>query len=317
MRYLITGGAGFLGSNLARRLLDDGHQVNVLDDFSRGRADRVSGLRVLTFSGDVRDEKAVARAMHGCDAVIHMAYVNGTRFFYENPRLVLDIAVRGMLAVLGACESQGVRDLMLVSSSEVHQSGQVPTPEGVPLVVPDPLNPRYSYGGGKIASELMAVAWQRDGVLDRLIIARPHNAYGPDMGREHVIPEFCLRMNDLVTRYPAGVIPFPVQGSGMETRSFCHVDDCTAQLTLLLAKADPGAGVWHVGNMDERAIADVARAVAACYGRQVDVQPGKLPEGSPPRRLPDTAKIEGLGYRPLVTFTEGLRRTVEWYRANG
>ena len=106
----------------------------------------------------------------------------------------------------------------------------VPTPETVPCSVPDPLNPRYSYGGGKIACEIMANAWARTGVLDRLIIARPHNIIGPDMGREHVIPEFCLRMNQLVREHPEGIIPFPIQGTGQETRSFCYVDDCVDQL---------------------------------------------------------------------------------------
>lgn len=317
MRYLVTGGAGFVGSALVRRLAADFHEVTVLDDFSRGAARRLDGCHVRLVAADVRDPEAVAAAAHGCDAICHLAYLQGTQTFYADPREVLDVAVRGMTSVLAACESQGVGELLLVSSSEAYQvATEVPTPETVPLSVPDVLNPRYSYGGGKIISELMALAWARAGVLDRVIIARPHNIYGPDMGREHVVPEFALRMARLAREHPDGVIPFPIQGTGQETRSFCHVDDCTAQLSLLLERAEP-LGVYHVGTMDERTIGSVAVDIAACFGREAKVMPGTLPKGSPPRRLPDTAKLEALGYRPLVPWAEGLARAVDWYRAHG
>jgi nucleoside-diphosphate-sugar epimerase len=223
-----------------------------------------------------------------------------------------------MANVLAACEATGCGDLLLASSSEAYQvATTVPTPETVPLSVPDVLNSRYSYGGGKIACELMALAWQRTGVLDRAIIARPHNIYAEDMGREHVIPEFCIRMNRLVREYREGVIPFPIQGTGEETRSFCYVSDCVDQFMLLLSGAPDGGSVYHVGTMDERTIADTAHAVAACYDREIKVQPGTLPKGSPPRRLPDTSKMATLGYQPKVAFHEGLRRTVKWYQQNG
>ncbi len=316
-KILVTGGAGFLGSNLVRRLAADGHEVRILDDLSRGKVERLNGVNCDLRHADVRNADAVTRAMSGCDQVVHMAYLQGTQTFYAEPRQVLDVAVRGMVNVLQACESTGCADLLLISSSEAYQVAPVvPTPEDIPLTVPDVLNPRYSYGGGKITCEQMALAWQRTGVLDRVVIARPHNIYGPDMGREHVIPEFCIRMNKLVSEYPSGIIPFPIQGTGLETRSFCYVDDCTNQLALLLDLSTPD-GIYHVGTMDERSINDVAHGVAACYGREVKVEPGKLPKGSPPRRLPDTAKIEALGARPKVLFSRGLAKTVDWYRANG
>jgi nucleoside-diphosphate-sugar epimerase len=319
-RYLVTGGAGFLGSALVRRLAGDGHEVRVLDDMSRGKPDRLRGVDCEVISGDIRDPEMVTYAMHGCDTVAHLAYVNGTQTFYAEPRQVFDVALRGILNVLGACEATGCGDLLLVSSSEAYQVAPVvPTPETVPLTVPDALNPRYSYGGGKIASELAALAWQRAGVLDRVIIARPHNIYGPDMGNEHVIPEFCHRMSKLTREQPEGVIRFPVQGTGEETRSLCWIGDCTDQLALLLERAGDGPGVYHVGAMDERTISDVAHAVAACFGREVKVVPGTLPKGSPPRRLPDTSKIGLLGASafPQTLFEDGLASTVAWYRANG
>jgi nucleoside-diphosphate-sugar epimerase len=323
MRYLITGGAGFIGSAMARRLIEDGHAVSVLDDFSRGKRSRLPAWADLTVhEGDVRDPAAVTRAMQGCDAVVHGAYIQGTQTFYAEPRQVLDVALRGMLSVLDACAATGCGDLLLISSSEAYQvASVVPTPESIPLTVPDPLNPRYSYGGGKIACELMALAWERAGVLDRVITARPHNIYGPDMGREHVIPEFCIRLSDLIPRYGEDdVIPFRIQGSGQETRSFCWIGDCTAQLALLLAPSAP-AGVYHVGTMNEITISQVAHLIAETYGRRVKLEPGKLPQGSPPRRLPDTAKIAALSARtgtdlPRTPFLRGLAETAAWYWAS-
>lgn len=313
----MTGGAGFVGSALARGLAADSRNwVCVLDDMSRGRMRRLHGVASLVKLGDIRDPRAVTDAMQGCESVIHLAYIQGTQTFYEEPRLILDVALRGILNVLEACRETGCRELLLVSSSEAYETPPVwPTPEDVPLVVPDPLNPRYSYGGGKIASELAALAWQRTGILDRLIIVRPHNIYGPDMGTRHVIPEFCERMNRLTAEQPRGVIPFPIQGSGEETRSFCYVDDCTEQFLTLLAKAPAGAGIYHLGTTEERTIAEVANLVAECYKRKIKIEPGILPKGSPSRRLPDIGKLVRLGYGgPQVGFEEGLARTAAWYR---
>jgi nucleoside-diphosphate-sugar epimerase len=321
-KYLVTGGAGFIGSAVTKKLVSLGHEVRVLDDMSRGNYDRLRGLPVATVSGDIRDENTVLAAMQGMDSVIHLAYLQGTQTFYAEPRQVLDVAMRGMLNVLFACEQTGTGELLLVSSSEAYQvASVVPTPETIPLTVPDVLNPRYSYGGGKIACEIMSLAWARTGVLDRLIIARPHNIYGPDMGREHVIPEFAIRMKSILKNRIYGdsdIIRFPIQGTGQETRSFCYIDDCVDQFMLLLEKADP-MGVYHVGTMDERTILDVAHGVADCYDREIKVIPGKLPQGSPPRRLPDMEKMRQLGhyYYPEVQFADGLKKTVEWYKANG
>lgn len=318
-RYLVTGGAGFIGSNLVRKLVSLGHEVCVLDDMSRGHEGRLHGVHCYIHRGDIRDPDAVTAAMHGADSVVHLAYKQGTQTFYEEPRQVLDVAMRGMLNVLSACEKTGCSELLLISSSEAYQVAPiVPTPEDIPLVVPDVLNPRYSYGGGKIACEIMSLAWARTGILDRLIIARPHNIYGPDMGREHVIPEFCIRMNKLTADNPKGIIQFPIQGTGYETRSFCYISDCVDQFVLLLQDA-PTQEIYHVGTQDEKTITDVAYGVASCYAREIKVIPGKLPKGSPPRRLPDTTKIRNLGhfYYPEVPFADGLAKTVEWYKVNG
>src|SRR5260370_32868352 len=151
MRYLVSGGTGFIGSVLVKRLAADGQEVRVLDDMSRGRKDRLCGVNCEIVNDDVREPAAVVNAVRGCDAVIHLAYCQGTQMFYIEPRQVLDVAVRGITNVLSACEQTGVSELLLVSSSEVYQvPTMVPTNETVPLAVPRPPNPPHSYTGGTI-----------------------------------------------------------------------------------------------------------------------------------------------------------------------
>ena len=151
------------------------------------------------------------------DEVHHLAFVNGTEFFYSQPELVLDVGVRGMVNVIDACRKNNVGTLVLASSSEVYQTPpKVPTAEDAPLSIPDPLNPRYSYGGGKLISELMAINYGRK-FFERVLIFRPHNVYGPDMGWEHVIPQFALRLHRLAQAQKSGALRFEIQGTGEET----------------------------------------------------------------------------------------------------
>jgi nucleoside-diphosphate-sugar epimerase len=212
--------------------------------------------------------------------------------------------------------------MLLVSSPDVYGDAPSPTPEVTTLTVPDEFDPYCAYGGGKIASEMLAIAWLQSGALERLIIARPHNIYGPDMGTDHVIPQFCLRMNELAgdgewnSQYAGQPLPFPIKGTGQEVRSFCYISDCTDQLITLLDQGD--TGVWNVGAENDHSIAYVAQRIGGLYGRTILVRPGSAPQASPPRRVPDLAKIQTLcGYRPRVSFDEGLERTVKWYQANG
>lgn len=314
-KCLVTGGAGFIGAELVRRLEAGGHTAVVLDDMSRGTPRRLAGTSAPVVHGDVRDEACVIAAAEGCDTIVHLAAIQGTANFYTMSRAVLDVAIRGMLNVLAACEKHGIADLLLASSSEAYQDPPVlPAPETVPLTVPDPLNPRYSYGGGKIASELLAAAAARDGITRRLLIARPHNIYGPDMGGGHIIDDFACRMRDLAAAQPSGVIRFPVQGSGRETRSYCHVADCARQLALMLERGD---GIYNVGSEGERTTAEVAEAVASCFGRRIEVVPGDLPAGSVTSRVPDLRKIRALGHEQRVSFADGIAGTVAWYRQEG
>ena len=314
-RYLVTGGAGFIGSALVRALVGAGQQVRVLDDESRGSARRLADVAAATemIAGDVRDPAAVRAAVRGTDAVCHLAAVNGTEFFYGRPELVLEVAVKGMLNVLDACVAEGVGELALTSSSEVYQTPPVvPTDETAPLSIPDPFNPRYSYAAGKMISELLAINYGRRR-LRRVVIVRPHNVYGPDMGWEHVIPQLALRVQEIVRGSPAGPVRLPIQGTGRETRAFVHLDDFIGGFRLVLEHGEH-LGLYHIGTMHEVQIAEVARLVGAAFGREVEVVPGPPAAGSPPRRCPDTAKVAALGFRPAVPLRDGIAATVRWYR---
>jgi len=315
-RFLVTGGTGFLGAALTRRLVAARHSVRVLDNNWRGRLRRLEGIedRIDIQVGDIRDAATVRRATDGVDCVIHMSAINGTRYFYEEPELVVDVAIRGMLNIVDACRGSGVRELVIASSSEAYQSPPiVPTPEDVPLVVPDIRNPRYSYGGSKLASELIAFNYGRFG-FDRMLVFRPHNVYGPDMGFEHVIPEFVLRAADADRATPRGQpLQFALKGDGQQTRAFIHVDDFT---TGLLAVIDRGQhlNVYHIGNPEEVTIRRVAELVVSSFSREAVIRFEPAPAGETQRRCPDITKLESLGWSPVIPLSEGLSSVVSWYR---
>jgi len=316
-RVLVTGGSGFIGSALVKALLRAGETVRVLDDNSRGALRRLREVeRDVDFvNGDIRDADAVDAAMRGIDEVHHLAFVNGTATFYSVPDLVLDVGVKGIVNVIDGCRRHGVGRLILASSSEVYQSPpHVPTDERTPLVVPDPLNPRLSYGAGKIISEMMVINHGRKH-FERVLIFRPHNVYGPDMGFDHVIPQFAVRLKRAGTAQSSGPLPFQIQGSGAETRSFCHIDDLVGGVMIMREKG-AHLGIYHVGTMEEVSIADLARRMARIAGREIVLAPSAVLAGSTPRRCPDVSKLAALGYTPRVPLDEGLPPTLEWYWAH-
>lgn len=315
-KYLVTGGAGFLGAALVRRLVEEGCRVRVLDDVSRGALRRLEGLegRYEFVRADIRNARAVSAAARGVDSILHLAFINGTEFFYQRPEQVLDVGVKGMVNVIDAGLSHGVPELVVASSAEVYQTPpRVPTPEDVPLVVPDVHNPRYAYGGGKIISELLALNWGRKH-FKRVMIFRPHNVYGPDMGWEHVLPQFALRLR-AIAQNPArtGPAPFPIQGTGRQTRAFTEIEDFVDGLMRVLHKGRHQQ-VYHIGTPHETSIRVAAETVARFFGVRITVvaRPGAAPGGTA-RRCPDISKLRALGFRPRVSFEQGVARLCAWY----
>jgi nucleoside-diphosphate-sugar epimerase len=316
-RILVTGGSGFIGSGLVKALVKAGHNVRVLDDNSRGSPRRLAEIAndIEFIAGDIRNAAVVDKAAQDVDEVHHLAFVNGTEFFYSQPDLVLDVGVRGMVNIIDICRKQGIGTLVLASSSEVYQTPpKIPTDESAPLTIPDPLNPRYSYGGGKLISELMAINFGRK-YFDRVLIFRPHNVYGPDMGWEHVIPQFALRLDAATKKQRSGKLSFEIQGTGKETRSFCFIDDLVAGVMLMREKGEH-LGIYHVGSTEEVTIAELARRIAVVAGREIELVPGKPAPGGTTRRCPDISKLARLGYKPRVPLSDGLMPTLAWYRHN-
>jgi len=289
--------------------------VRVLDDFSRGELDNLGDLQdsIETLHGDVRNYDAVCTAVQGCDMLWHLAYVNGTRFFYEKPELVLDVGIRGAINTLDAAIAAGVTRYVLASTGEVYNSPQtIPTPETERLLIPDVTNPRFSYSGGKIASELLALHYARKQGLE-VVIFRPHNFYGPAMGFEHVIPEIIKRIVDLSNGFTKASIELPIQGDGSETRAFCFIDD-GAHGAFIAGMRGKDGEIYHVGTQEEIKIADLVHKIAAHIGVKVELIPGPLREGGTLRRCPAIDKLNQLGYTPSISLDEGLPTTVQWYQ---
>jgi dTDP-glucose 4,6-dehydratase/UDP-glucose 4-epimerase len=305
VKVLVTGGRGFIGARLIDALVAAGHMVRSLDNSFRGAAELPADVEQL--EGDVRDAELVRAACRGMDAVGHLAAIQGTSNFYDMPDVVLDVNLRGVLNVADACAAEDVRRLVFSSSSEVYAVPEMfPTPESAPLVVPDPTNPRWSYGGSKIAGELVVVnAARRHGF--EYVILRYHNVYGPGMGWEHVIPQF-------IERLERGD-EFTVQGDGEQRRSFCFVDDAVAPTVAALVEPEAANGIFNIGNPDEEhTINDLVAALTRVTGRTIEPRHVPVAAGGTHRRLPDVTRARQLlGLNPHVSLDEGLRQTYEWY----
>ena len=230
---LVTGGSGFIGSAIVSYLVKSGYKVIVYDNNSRGKTERLAKVRkyIKFIKGDIRDKKKLLSITGKVDTVIHLAYVNGTKFFYKKPFEILDIAVNGLINILEFCKKKKVKNFFLASSSEVYQNPlKIPTDEKEMLKIPNIYNPRYSYGGGKIISELYGLYFAKK-FLKKFIIFRPHNVYGKDMGEDHVIPQFIKRFKKLGKRKQ-----FLIFGTGKEIRSFIYIDDFISGFSKIFKK---------------------------------------------------------------------------------
>ncbi len=314
-RYLVTGGAGFIGLHLVRYLCAQGAEVVVLDDFSRGRRDAelaavARDVEVVTHDLTTPVPGGLLRGPF--DGVFHLAAVVGVHRANTEPARVLDVNVRAVLHLLDWCRTARPGALFLSSTSEVGDGAggsglaRYPIPENVPFVLPDLAAPRSAYALSKAVAEALVLA-HRD--LFRVRIGRYHNIYGPRMGHDHVIPQF-------VTRALARTDPFPIYGA-TQSRAFCHVDDAVRASVALLRLPAAQPRLANLGNdREEIKIDQLAARVVGLAGYDPVLVAHDPPAGSPERRLPDLTTIRALtGYEPRVDLERGLRATFDWYAA--
>jgi UDP-glucose 4-epimerase len=306
MNILVFGGSGFIGRNIANRLCRK-HIVTVVDNNQRGYSDLGLDDFITLRQVDVTDRQAVFDIVKNCDVLINLAYVNGTKNFYDFPEVVFDIAIRGQLNICDAINKIGVKHFLYASSSEVYQDpGIFPTPEQIPLVIPDIENPRFSYGGGKIVGELICKFMIQN--IETKTVFRPHNVFGPNMGNEHVIPNL---IHKILTSTDGSIT---IQGSGKETRSFCYVDDMVDAVELLVHDELPGT--YNIGTENETSILELVEEISAIIGKNINILSTEKTLGSVSRRLPDISKIKAHGFDPKWSLTAGLQNTIDWYREN-
>ena len=325
MKILITGGAGFVGYHLARRLARDGaHEVVIADNLSRGRKDAdlealLAGSHVSLVEVDLTKREAWTKLGGGYGRVYHLASINGTKLFYEMPHEVLRV---GLLSALHALDwfvkENGKKDakILYTSSNEAYAGGleafkqlPIPTPEDVPLVIADPYNPRWSYAGQKLAGELLFIHFAKAHGF-RMSIVRPHNFYGPRSGYGHVIPE-------TIEKIVKQTDPFVLFGAE-ETRSFCYIDDAVEAMEAVMESQKTDGGTYHIGSNVETKICELVDEMFALGGWHPNKIEEKLsPAGSVARRLPDVSKIKrDTGWEAHTSLSDGLKATIEWYRKN-
>ena len=303
-KILVTGGSGFIGSAVTKYLVNCGHEVSVFDNNSRGRLRRLKDLKkkIKFFKGDIRDLKKLNSINGNYDCVVHLAYVNGTKNFYKKPFEILDIAVAGLLNVFKFCQKKKVKSFYLASSSEVYQNpNKFPTNESEMLKIPDIHNPRYSYGGGKIFSELYGVHFAKK-YFKKFIIFRPHNVYGYDMGNDHVIPEFIRRFRKIGNKKK-----FLIYGTGQEERSFIHIDDFISGFDKVFRKGK-NSEIYNIGTTEKIKISKLAHLIAKIQNKSIKFQKTKILKGSPSKRCPDISKIKKLGFKQKITLKDGITK---------
>lgn len=318
-RVLITGGGGFIGAHLARFLVDRDHEVDLVDDLSRGRLDAdLEALRerpnVHLLEEDLLAPDALGDLSTDYGLIFHLAAIVGVANVLEAPDRVLRRNVELLVSALEfAARQSDLERFVFASTSEVYAgtlelgSLPLPTPEDAPLTVPDPRLPRTSYMLSKIFGEAMSF---QSGLP--VTVIRPHNVYGPRMGLAHVIPELLQRAHDAEDGGRLGV------HSLGHRRTFCHVSDAV-EMIARAAQVPEGAGqTLNIGKQTpEIAIGDLAEIVVEVVGRRLEIEP--LPEhpGSPARRCPDmSSTTEVTGYVAKVSVEEGVRDTYDWYRPN-
>lgn len=320
MRLLVTGGAGFIGSTFVRRRLDaTADHVTVLDKLTyAGNLSNLDGLesdpltrgRYRFVKGDIADRALVADLVRGHDAIVNLAAESHVDRSILEPAAFLATGVLGVHALLEAARAEQERRpggdplrFLQVSTDEVYG----PVPDGLSREE-DVLRPSSPYSAAKAAGEHLALAYRETYGLD-VVITRGANTYGPHQHPEKLIPLFIT--NALADR------PLPLYGDGMQRRDWLYVDDHADAVSLVLDEGVPGAAYNVPGDGVERANREVTEAILGHLGKPWSLV-RSVPDrpGHDRRYALDGSRLRDLGWAPRTSFTDGLARTVDWYRDN-
>jgi UDP-glucose 4-epimerase len=305
--YLVTGGAGFIGSNLVRALLDRGHAVRVLDDYSSGRRENLTDLegKAEIVEGDIRDLATVRRVMAGVDFVLHQAAVPSVVRSVEDPLTSNDANINGTLNVLVAARDAGVKRVVQAASSSAYgETEELPKVESMP---PSPISP---YAVTKLVAEMYGSVFTRIYGLE-VVSLRYFNVFGP---RQDPASHYAAVIPKFIEKMMRGERPV-IFGDGRQSRDFSYIDNVVmANLLACEAKAAPG-NVYNVACGERFDLLDLVERLNAILGTSIEAEHQPERAGDIKHSLADIARARtDLGYEVMVPFDEGLERTVAWYR---
>jgi UDP-glucuronate decarboxylase len=304
-RILVTGGAGFLGSHLCERLIEDGHEVICLDNFFTGRRANIEALTRHPRFELVRED-VIRHFTLEVDEIYHLACPASPVHYQRNPVRTIRTAVEGTLNVLEMAREVGAR-VLIASTSEVYGDPiRHPQPESYWGNV-NPIGPRACYDEGKRCAEALAISYSRQYRV-AVRIARIFNTYGPRLHEDdgRVVSNFAVQAlrNEPITVY----------GKGDQTRSFCYVSDLIEGFVRLMA-SEHGPEPINLGNPRETTVGELARLIRRLTGSRAPIVNAELPKDDPCRRNPDIRRAqELLGWTPEVSLEDGLALTIEDFR---
>jgi len=300
---LVTGGAGFIGSNLVRALLERGDNVRVLDNFSTGNRRNLEGLEVDVIEGELRSYERVHNAVRGADVVYHLGALGSVPRSVQDPLTSSAVNVEGTLNVLLAARDEGVRRVVYSSSSSVYGTRRdLPVTEQTP---PDPISP---YGVAKLAAERFCVSFSRVYTLETVVL-RFFNVFGP---RQSPVSQYAAVVPLFVTAIGRGE-PVTIEGDGEQSRDFTYVAN-VVDASISAAEADGASGsIFNVSSGSPATVNQLADAIGRIVGKPVERQLAPPRTGDIRDSWADIgAAREVIGYEPRIDLDEGLRLTVEY-----
>ncbi|MDD5087367.1 MAG: SDR family oxidoreductase [bacterium] len=305
-RFLVTGGAGFIGSNLTHHLLRLGHDVAIFDNFATGRRENLAGIErdVEIITGDLRDGEAVSRAVSGREFVLHQGALPSVPRSVNDPMASHDVNVTGTLHVLLAARAAGVRRVVVASSSSVY--GDTPT---LPKVETMPVLPMSPYAVSKLAAEKYAAAFFRVYGLETVAL-RYFNVFGP---RQDPASQYSAVIPRFITALRRGETPV-IYGDGLQSRDFTYVDN-VVEANLLACTSDGVAGeFFNVACGHSFTLLDVLGTIAGIMGKPMTPRHEPARPGDVRHSLADVSKLRAAtGYEGKMDFRQGLKRTVEHF----